>query len=427
MALVFPKHRPKVVIQLLAGTLFFLLFLIAPGYSKAAYTLSEYVYKNLSNAQSYVDSQQLDQAVKVLTNLQQSKSLSRYEQAMVLNQLGYIYYQQGNIRQAIKTFETVTSIKDMPEALQQSSLYTLAQIYFENEQYAQSISTLKRWFKIVKNPSEEAYAFLAQAYYQTNNHQLVVDNINKALDILENKNLTPLEQWLVMLQSSYSELGLIENRISVMKWLIRIYPKKDYFLALSTAYGLMDKRTKQLSVLEIAYRKGYLEQPSEILTLASLLFSEGAPYKAAKVLQQAMNENIIPANIRNLKFLASAWISAQEFEKSIPVLKQAAAKSSSGDIDVMVGNSYFNLGQWQAAATAFQTALEKGNIDHPEKVWLLVGQCYLNLKQFTTAEKIFKEALGFEKIKKKAEKWLRYTRLEEQRYEAYQAYKANHS
>ena len=212
-----------------------------------------------------------------------------------------------------------------------------------------------------------------------------------------------------------------------MKWLIRIYPKKDYFLALATAYGLLDKRSKQLAVMEIAYRKGFLEQSSELLTLASLLFSEGAPYKAAKVLAKGIEEKKIPATIRNLKFLASAWIDAKEYEKSIPVLKRAAGMATHGEIDIMVGNSYFNIGDWQAAAEAFQAALEKGDIDQPEKIWLLVGQCYLNLKQFATAEKIFAEAVKFETIKEKAQKWLRYVSLEHQRYRAYQAFQSQQS
>ncbi|MCG8670073.1 MAG: tetratricopeptide repeat protein [Pseudomonadales bacterium] len=394
--------------------------LFSPTLSIAAsYTLSDKIYKSLTKAQTYNDKKQPDQAIQLLEKLLKSKALKRYEIAMINNQLGYLYYQENRSKASINAFKVVTKIEEVPEALKQSSLYTLAQIYFEQENYNEAIQVLKRWFSIVKNPSEDAYAFLAQAYYQTNNHQLVVDNMNKAINIIEQKNLSPIEQWLVMLQSSYSELGLIENRIGVMKWLIRIYPEKDYFLALSTAYGILDKRNKQLSVLEIAYKKGYLEQSSELLTLASLMFSQGAPYKAAKVLKKGIDEDKIKPTLRNFKFLASAWIAAQEFEKSIPVLKKAAVLSATGEIDVMVGNSYYNTGQWQQAANAFQKALEKGDINHAEKIWLLVGQCYLNLKEFETAQKIFAEAVKFKEVSEKAEKWLRYTTLEEQRYQAY--------
>ena len=403
-----------------------LALMLACSASMAAFTVSDEVYKALNNAQKDIDNQQYERAIQSLERLQQRSALSAYEKAMIDNQLGYLYYQTQQISQAITAFEKVARYEPIPKTLQQSSLYTLAQIYFENEAYSKAISTLQRWFAIVKNPSEDAYAFLAQAYYQTNNHQLVVDNISKALDIVEQKNLSPLEQWLVMLQSSYSELGLIEHRVNVMKWLIRIYPKKDYFLALSTAYGLLDNRSKQLAVLEIAYHQGMLDQSSELLTLASLMFSGHAPYKAAKVLEKAMADKLIAANVRHLKFLASAWIDAKEFSKAIPVLERAAAANQSGEIDVMVGNSYFNLGNWQAAANAFQTALEKGDIKQPEKLWLLMGQCYLKLKDFGVAGQIFSKALTFEEVKAQADQWLRYTRVEEQRYQAWQAFKATH-
>ena len=409
----------------LVSLLMALMLLLLPVTGHATYTVDENVYKGLNNAQQFIDQDNPQAAFDVLQKLKQRSALSPYEKAMIDNQLGYLHYQQNRLNQAISAFEAVIAYEPIPEALLQSTLYTLAQIYFEKEAYPKSIQALRRWFSVVENPTEDAYALLAQAYSQTNNHRLVVDNLNKALAILEEKNLSPVEQWLVMLQSSYSELGLIEHRVDIMKWLIRIYPKKDYFLALSTAYGLLDKRSEQLSVLEIAYKNDMLDQSSELLTLASLMFSGGAPYKAAKVLEKGIREETVTANVRNLKFLASAWIDAKEFEKAIPVLKRAAEASKTGEIDVMVGNSYFNLGEWQPAAEAFQKALEKGSINRPEKIWLLVGQCYLRLKEFNTAERIFKKALEFEDVKEQADKWLRYTMLEEQRYEAYQAFKAS--
>ena len=419
-------NTPAIRHSWLAWLVMGLTLLMAPALAGAAFTVSDDVYKVLNNAQQQIDRDQPQQAQQLLLKLKERSALSAYEKAMIDNQLGYLYYQLNQVNEAAAAFERVTAYDPIPEALLQSTLYTLAQIYFEKEDYPKSISALKRWFSLVKNPSEEAYALLAQAYYQTNNHKLVVDNLNKALGILEEKDLSPVEQWLVMLQSSYSELGLIEHRVNVMKWLIRIYPKKDYFLALSSAYGLLDQRSKQLSVLEVAYKHGMLDQSSELMTLASLMFSEGAPYKAARVLAQAMDQNIISANVRHLKFLASAWIDAKEFEKAIPVLKQAAALSQTGEINVMVGNSYFNLGQWQNAAEAFQKALEKGEIKDPEKIWLLIGQCYLKLKEFHTAEQIFKKALAFDEVKDKADQWLRYTMVEEQRFNAYQAFQATH-
>lgn len=425
MTLTIYDHKP-LLMRHLCWAFMVLSLLLMSEIALAAFTVSDDVYKALNNAQKDIDNQQVNRAIDALVKLQQRSALSPYEKAMIDNQLGYLYYQEQQIAKSTTAFERVGTYDPIPEALLQSSLYTLAQIYFESEAYPKAITALSRWFAIVKNPSEEAYAFLAQAYYQTNNHQLVVDNLSKALEIVEGKNLSPLEQWLVMLQSSYSELGLIEHRVNVMKWLIRVYPKKDYFLALSTAYGLLDNRSKQLAVLEIAYRQDMLDQSSEILTLASLMFSEGAPYKAAKVLEKAMADKVISNDTRHLKFLASAWIDAREFNKAIPVLQRAAAATKTGKIDVMVGNSHFNLGNWQAAADAFQKALEKGDIKTPEKLWLLIGQCYLKLKDFTVAEKIFAKALAFEPVKEQAGQWLRYTRLEEQRYQAWQAFKASH-
>lgn len=392
---------------------------LVPNSSFATPAMRDSTYKQLAAAQAEQDKNQLNSAIGILNTLKNNSSLNGYERAMAWNMLAYIYYEQEAYYDSIDAYERVAAEKDIPEGLRLSTLYTLSQLYFMVEKYDAAIHSLQQWFAKTKKPSEEAYALLAQAYYQTSNHQLVVDNLLKAIDIVEHKNKPPEEQWLQLLQNSYIELGLAEKQIAILKWLIQIYPKKDYLLNLSSTYGILDKNREQLAVLEIAYKKGYLEQQNQVLMLASLLYSQGAPYKAAKVIERGLAEKLITREVGHLKFLASAWIAAKEHEKAIPVLEEAAKKSTQGELFRMVGNAYYQQGKWSQAATAYQKALAQNDLSSPEHLWLLTGQAHINAKEFESAQSAFEKALGSEKTKKSAHNWLQFTFTEQQRFTAY--------
>lgn len=404
----------------IGATLFLLTLMgLIPGTGFATPAMRDSTYKQLAAAQAEQDKNQLNSAIGILNTLKNNSSLNGYERAMAWNMLGYIYYEQEAFHDSIDAYERVVAEKDIPEGLRLSTLYTLSQLYFLVEKYDAAINALQQWFDKTKKPNEEAYALLAQAYYQTSNHQLVVDNLLKAIDIVEHKNKPPQEQWLQLLQSSYIELGLAEKQIAILKWLIQIYPKKDYLLSLSSTYGILDKNREQLAVLEIAYKKGYLEQQNQVLMLASLLYSQGAPYKAAKVIEKGLSDKLITRDLGHLKFLASAWIAAKEHEKAIPVLEEAAKKSTQGELFRMVGNAYYQQGKWSQAASAYREALSMKDISNPEHLWLLTGQAHINAKDFELAQSAFEKALEFEKTKKSARNWLQFTFTEQQRFAAY--------
>jgi hypothetical protein len=60
--------------------------------TKQAQAVSKEVYERIQKAQELVDEENYPSALKILNNLYNPDKLSEYEQANVLNYLGYIYY-----------------------------------------------------------------------------------------------------------------------------------------------------------------------------------------------------------------------------------------------------------------------------------------------------------------------------------------------
>ncbi|PCJ45112.1 MAG: hypothetical protein COA99_05550 [Moraxellaceae bacterium] len=410
-------HLPLLILLLIANSA------AARNFANVS-TLNESTYKILSSAQKSLKKGNYRLAITVLDTLKKSPSLNGYEKAMMWSQYGAVHFSAGDLLKATAAYEKLLLQEKYPKGLKLKTLFNLAQIYFKTNQYRQTISRLNNWFELTDTPTEQAYFLQAQANYYLQNHQQVVDNLNQALAIVKAKNIEPNEQWLLMLQSSLDSLGLAEHRLGILKWMLRLFPTKDYMLSLAGTYGILEKQPEQLAIMELAYKKDYLDTEPLLLTLASLLYFQGAPYKAANVVQQGFNNNTIKTNPRNLLFLSNCLRAAQEFEQALPVLKQSAKISDNADTYYLLATTYYQLGRWQLAADAFSLALDKKLTRNQRRTWMLLGQTYLQLHQFDNAKSSFIQASTFEnnnensneKDETIASQWLVYTEQEQKRF-----------
>ncbi len=75
--------------------------------------------------------------------------------------------------------------------------------------------------------------------------------------------------------------------------MIKHYPKKDYWVQLSAMYGELKDQQQQLAAMETAYVQDMLTEEKELVNLAYLFLANEVPYKAAKVLDQGIDEGVM--------------------------------------------------------------------------------------------------------------------------------------
>ena len=78
--------------------------------TKEAQAVSKQVYEKIVEAQEMVDAKEYQPALRLLNNLYNPDKLTEYEQANVLNYLGYIHYSMDNMRDAIATYKRLLDI-----------------------------------------------------------------------------------------------------------------------------------------------------------------------------------------------------------------------------------------------------------------------------------------------------------------------------
>ena len=383
--------------------------------------MSQQVYKALTTAQGYVEKKQFKEGLAELRKLEERRNLTPYEKAQMYNYFAYTYFTMENYKDAISSYEKVLEQPDLPNSLLTNSLYTLAQLYFIQEDYKNAIVMINRWIKASDTPNENAYLLLGQAYYQLQKYKEALEPLKTAYKIVKDKKGTPKENLLLLLRVVYFNLNDYPHMLDVIKELVSLYPKSEYWLTLAGVYSELKDYKKQMSILEILYDRGELDKGNQILNLANLYLLNDVPYKAAVIIDKGVKEGKIEKDVRNLRLLSQAWLQADYPAKSVQPLEQATRMSNDGDLNVRLAQAYINLDRYKEAVDTLEEGFKKGGIKRKDQANIMLGMSLFELSKYDAAKDAFRAATEDKRSRKSAEQWLSYVHNEQTRQEQLEA------
>ena len=383
--------------------------------TKQAQAVSKEVYDRIQKAQEQVDAKDYQGALRTLNSLYNPDKLTEYEQANVLNYLGFVYYNMEDMQNAIRTYDRMLKIPSLEPQMAKQTTYTLAQLNMMEENYAKTLDLLNRWFVMESNPAPEPYILLAQVYYQLQRYQDMVAPIETAMDVARQRDKEVKEDWWVLLNFAYFQQENYAKVRDIQKILLQNWPKKRYWFSLAGAYTELGEDQNLIAAYDAAYTQGMLEKESEFVTMAQLYLQREVPYKAAKLLQEKMNQGVVSKDEKNYRLLSQAWMLSQEDDKAIPALKEAARLSDDGELDVRLGNSYLNIGEYSDCVASVRNGLRKGGLKSPDNAQISLGMCLYNLRQYDEARDAFRDAARVDKSRRVANQWIRVIDAEVER------------
>tara|TARA_X000000368_G_scaffold395717_1_gene363404 strand:+ start:482 stop:1924 length:1443 start_codon:yes stop_codon:yes gene_type:complete len=388
----------------------------------------------------------METVVEILTELRSNQEdLKSYDRSVMWNSWGYVYFVEGKYDQAMRAYDNVINEPEVTLPIRNAALFTLAQLNLVKENYAKGISLILQWMDEVETVTAQAWSLLGQAYFQQGNFKKAMSSMKTAISMSEEEGYKPKENWYVIVAACIGELkkeigekNALLQQLDIYEILVNLYPKKLYFIQLGGTYGQLGRERDYMITLKAAHSKDLLDKESEYLALAQLLLLNKNPFWAAQVLvsgqkkittyQETVKDKatgketkvdktgpVVKSNEKNLKLLADSWRMAQEIEKAIPVLEQAAALSKDGKSYVLLGNLYLSEDKLNEAVDAIKKGLKKGKIDKLSQVHLTLGQAYFELQKFDSAKKEFRIAARDKdkQIKTTANNWIKYTENEE--------------
>ena len=374
--------------------------------TKQAQAVSKEVYDKITKAQDAVDAKDYQGALKMLNQLYNPDKLTEYEQANVLNYIGFVYYNMDDIANAIRTYDRMIAIPSLEETMAKQVTYTLAQLYTMEEQYSKALTTLDKWFLLETNPAPEPFILKAQNLYQIQRYRDMIVPIENAMRVAKERDKPAKEDWYVLLNFAYFQQENYTKVRDIQKILLVTWPKKRYWFSLAGAFTELGEDENLINAYAAANDQRMLEKESELVTMAQLFLQREVPYKAATLLEAEMETGRVSKTAKNYRLLSQAWQLSMEDKKAIPALQEAARLSEDGELDVRLGNAYLNIGEYEDCSKSVRTGIRKGGLKSPDNAQISLGMCLYNLREYRNAIKAFEQAAKTPRSRRVSGQWI---------------------
>ena len=377
--------------------------------------LSAATFEQIEKSQECLANDNHACAIQILQALlAKGDGIPAYDRAVINQQLGYVYADQGQYGQAIRYFQAALNSNELPPELGLQLQFNLAQLLLAEERYTEAIRLLEDWFRRTETKTAQSYMLLCNAYAVTERYQQALSYCETGLGMATERR----EDWHRLMLAIYLELRQYSKGLNLLERMVGYWPdRKQYWSNLASIYAELNRDRDSYLVQRAMYEAGMLSTSRELVRLAQLHLFFGLPYYAGKLLEEELNRGRVEKTSKNYELLANSWYSAREWKKAIPALREAAARSDEGDLYVRLGSSLIQEERWGEAETALVRGINKGKLDQPGEAWILLGYARVELNKFESAKEAFQRALRFEKTKERAEQYLRFVDQELKRRE----------
>lgn len=382
-----------------------------------AQTLSPAVANDLLRAYELLENDETSEALSALNRLMERRgeSMSPFDRASVLQIRGSAYVQLDDFDRALADFERAIAQDALPPEQVNRLRFNMAQLYFVTEQFDKSIEFFERWLAEDPEVTANTYFMLAGAYYQVGNLERSLESVTKSVELAA----TPERRHYELKNVLLNELNRVRPRTQLLERMVVIWPDElSFWRQLSALYLDQDDQLRAFGALESAYLAGLIEDERDLLLLGQFYSSFNNPYRGGRLIEREMEAGRVERNVRNLELLSQLWSQAREHRLAIPVLREAAQLSDTGQLSFRLGQALLADENHAAAETALQAAIDKGELDQNilAEAWMLLGNARFNQAgpgdraQRRSADQAFAQAERFASTRSQARGWRDFIR-----------------
>jgi tetratricopeptide (TPR) repeat protein len=338
-------------------------------------------------------------------------SKSKYAQALALQGLANLKYNDGDVKGAIATLQKSLAIGVMPNDTYFQLLYELAQFQLADEQFQPALDTIAKWRAEGKKETADSYALEGNAYYRLGKYPEAIAAIQKAKSMTDK----PKDSWNQILMASYAQSGQKDQAMQLAKAQLAANPNDPE--ARSNAVSVLvnaEKYPEAIQLLEKARAAGTLTEEKDNMTLAKLYLlqaqssNDPAPdaAKGAQVLQDGIDKHTISGNGETYKLMGQAYEMAGNSDKAIAAYKLALPQATDGESALRAGHLLMVENKFSQAKPLLEQAIQKG-VKHKGTAYMLLAETERGLKNKPAAIAAMKQAAQQPETAEKAKAWLK--------------------
>ena len=378
----------------------------ATAAAAAGDSVSTKTYQELTEAQELMGEDRLDDALVLLREHATVVKADTLDEALTLQMLGYAEMAAERFEVAIGHLKRSLALDKLPETVKYNVGYMVAQLHAALGEFEEALTFAAEWFETLAEPTPTQTMFLANIYAQTKRYAEAIPYAERAVAATDR----PRESWFQLLTAANFELERYGGTARTLRRMIELWPDNaSYWEQLAGVYVLLEREDQALATLRVAWLERLLEKENSIKSMVQLAVARGVPEHAGRLLERALEEELLPRDEDYVDLLANAWVAAREYEPAVAAFTELAALEGGGEPLLRVANLHMDKGRWAAAEAALRSALE-GDLEAPGKAWLLLGITLAEQEKFEAGFEALRKAQAFADTRRQAGRWLGYAR-----------------
>lgn len=372
--------------------------------------VSKAVGEPLNAAKAAVEKRQFDTALAEIKKAQAVEKKTPVEEYQIDEFLAYIYNSQKKYPDAAKVYErTLTSTLMTPDRADERTK-VISQLYFEAKDYKKTIEWTKRWLE--KHKGQEAMtAQLAFAHFLSDDFKSAAAVMAPLVNAVEKSGRPPNEDHVKLLLNAYYKTDNKEGITDALKKMVRYFPKPEYWDKLVDLYrGSNDPGRVTLGYFRLMNQVGVLKRKGDYVEMAQLGLENGVPGESEQIVESGMAKGILKSTDKSEqgrydRVLAAAKKQAATNKAGLAQVQKDADKSTTGQIDVGLGQAYMSYGRLDEAIASLERGIKKGGVTDLDEANVSLGIAYLRKGQKEPARQAFKNVKAGSKWAGLAELW----------------------
>ena len=393
-----------------------LLSFLLVAHAVSAPSLSPRTYNKLTEIQESIDEVDdaaegaqaaLDEIDAELSEMVEELAGSPLGLALSLQTQAQLKVRMEKNLEAISILKRAVAIKDIEDNTRNQLKMFLGQMLFTTEQYRDVITVLLPWLKdMSKEKPAGAYAMLAATYYTLSDLKSGLPFIELAVELSN----SPKEPWIQMAFSGNYQVKKYKRSLQYLDQLVFNFPdKKDYWHQKAGVLQMLERFDEAAAVKELAYKRGFVKTEAEFMNLGQLLAAQGAAYKVAGILENALTEKEIEPSKKLLSLNYQAWLQAKEIDRATVALFRLFEFTRDPEDGIRLMQFHVDAENWQKT---IDVANAVSKLEMPRKnlanMNLYKGIALYRQGKVETAIESFKLSMSEKKTAQQAKAWITY-------------------
>jgi tetratricopeptide (TPR) repeat protein len=368
--------------------------------------------KNLNAGLDAVSAGDKAKALQYLQPIADGGSKSKYAQALALQGLATIKYNDNDAKGAIALLQQSLANGVMPNDTYFQLEYMLAQFQVADEEYQPALDTLTKWRAEGKKETANSYALEGNIDYRLGKFPEAIAAIKKAQSLTDK----PDPAWNQILMASYSQSGQGDQAAQVAQQSLAANPNDPKALDNAVAVLMQsNKNDEAIQVMEKARASGNLKSEDNYVNLAKLYLiraqsnntdSKPDATKSAEVLQDGMSKNVVTPSADNFLLLGEADELSDNTSGAVDAYTKALPTAKDGEAAIRGGQILLSQQKYSAAKSMIQQGIDKG-VKQKGAAYMLLAESDRGLKDKAGAVAAMKQAAQDPQTADKANAWLK--------------------